>query len=163
MENNLAGHIPDNNDSDYNQTVEDSYTLSFDDSVIEKIAGISAREIRGILDMKGNFISGITENFTSGLNPTKGISANIDGKNVVLELKIILEYGASAPDIFAQLKEHIRTQLEKMTGMYLKELNVRIVDVMTRKEFDKANNTTTAQIQNSYEKQGYRIAQNRPY
>ncbi len=144
-----------------NQEYADS--LTFEGAVIEKIAGISAREIKGILDMKGNFISGITENFSSGPSPTKGISADISDKDVTIELKMILEFGASAPDIFEQLKKHIREQLDHMTGLHLRELNVRVVDVMTRKEFDKENATTTAQLQQQYEQQGYRTAQNRPY
>ena len=133
-------------------------TLSFDDAVIEKIAGIAAREIKGILDMKGNFISGITENFSSGPNPTKGISADIDEDEVVIDLKVILEYGASAPDIFEHLKKHIREELGLMTGLRLRELNVRVVDVMTRKEFDQENKNTAAQIKQSYQQQGYNNA-----
>lgn len=142
---------------------EYSDTLSFDDSVIEKIAGICAREVRGILDMKGNFISGLTESFTTGPSPTKGISADINEQDVVLDLKVILEYGASAPEIFEQLKTHIREQLSTMTGLELRELNMRVVDVMTRKEFDKESSKSAAQLQQSYEQQGYHTTQNRPF
>lgn len=114
-------------------------SLTFDESVIEKIAGLAAREIGGILDMKGNFISGLTESFSSGTNPTKGVSAEVDEQNVSLDIRIILEYGASAPSIFEQLKSHIREQLGTMTGLNLRELNVRVVDVMTRKEWEKGS------------------------
>lgn len=124
--------------------VEKTYadSLTFDESVIEKIAGMAAREIGGILDMKGNFISGLTESFSSGPNPTKGVSAEVDEENVALDIRIILEYGASAPTIFEQLKGHIREQLTLMTGLNLRELNVRVVDVMTRKEWEKQKEPT---------------------
>lgn len=124
-------------------------TLSFDDSVIEKIAGITAREIPGILDMKGNFMTGITENFTSGPNVTKGISAEVKERDVSIDVKLILEFGASAPEIFAEMKDRVRSQLQQMTGLNLRELNVRVVDVMTRKEYDK-------QSRDSRENNGYR-------
>lgn len=143
------------------QTYSD--TLSFDDAVIEKIAGICAREINGILDLKGNFITGLTESFSAGPSPTKGISADINEKDVILDLKVILEFGASAPEIFEQLKTHIREQLTNMTGLELRELNVRVVNVMTRKEFDKENSKSAAQLQQRYEQQGYQREQNRPY
>lgn len=145
--------------------VEPKYSdsLTFDDAVIEKIAGIAAREISGILDMKGNFISGITENFSTGVNPTKGISAEINENDVIIDVKVILEYGASAPHIFEQLKKHIREQLETMTGLNLRELNVRVVDVMTRKEFDKESKMSAAQMQQSYQQQGYNTNQNHPF
>ncbi len=145
------------------ETPKYSDTLSFDDAVIEKIAGICAREIKGILDLKGNFISGLTESFSAGPSPTKGISADINEQDVVLDLKVILEFGASAPEIFEQLKTHIREQLTTMTGLELRELNVRVVNVMTRKEFDKESNKSAAQLQQTYEQQGYQTVQNRPY
>lgn len=124
----------------YNQEEKDGATyadsLIFEDAVVEKIAGLAARDVKGILAMKGSFISGLTENFRSE-DVTKGVSAEIDEQNVVIDLKIILEYGASAPDIFAQLKEHTREQLKHMTGLILRELNVYVVDVMSRREYEQ--------------------------
>ncbi|MFP5522155.1 Asp23/Gls24 family envelope stress response protein [Peptococcus simiae] len=151
-QNKNAANLPDayNKDEIEGQTYTD--TLSFDDSVIEKIAGITAREIPGILDMKGNFMSGIAENFTSGPNVTKGISADVNERDVTVDVKLILEFGASAPDIFAEMKERVRAQLFQMTGLKLRELNVRVVDVMTQKEYEKQNRDSRQE--NNYRQAG---------
>ncbi len=112
-------------------------TLNFDTSVVEKIAALAAREIKGILDLKGGLLSGITENF-GGYDVTKGVDAEVGEKEVVVNIKLILEFGQSAPRIFQELRQYIGQQLEQMTGLKLVELNVDVVDVMTRRDFEKA-------------------------
>ncbi|MED4116429.1 Asp23/Gls24 family envelope stress response protein [Priestia megaterium] len=63
-------------------------TLTFEDQVIKKIAGIAANEIKGILSM-----SGLTDRFRGTEDITKGINAEVGEKQVALDLKVIVEYG----------------------------------------------------------------------
>lgn len=138
-------------------------TLEFDTSVIEKIVGISAREIPGILGMKGGFITGITETFSSSDDITKGISADVAEQNVIIDMKVILEYGTSAPNIFDELKTKVRTALKDMTGLNLQELNVRVVDVMSRKSYEDASRKDGEQQQAFRQQQHMRQQQQAPY
>lgn len=137
-------------------------TLEFDNAVVEKVVGILAKEVQGILGMKGSFISDITQTFTSGDDITKGITAEVNGKDVAVDMKVILEYGVSAPKIFEEVKRKIREGLLAMTGLSLRELNVRVVDVMTRKAYEDASrksNERARQQQEQYaqanQMQGY--------
>lgn len=119
---------------------EDSFV--FAENVVEKIAGIAAREIKGILALKSNIISGLAGNIMGDENnsadPKQGVDVEIGGDQVVVSLKAILEYGAPAPEIFSKLRSHIGRQLSVMTGLELVELNVEVIDVMTREEFERA-------------------------
>lgn len=119
--------------------------LIIDDGVIEKITCVVTRQIDGILDMKGSLMSGLASSF--GGKSAKGVTASVEGAAASIEIKAILEYGASAPDIFEQIKTAVRREVKNMTGLDVKDIQFRIVDVMTQEEFDRSSREVAKKAQ----------------
>ncbi|QTL47166.1 MULTISPECIES: Asp23/Gls24 family envelope stress response protein [Priestia] len=111
-------------------------TLTFEDQVIKKIAGIAANEIKGILSMSGGFMSGLTDRFRSTEDITKGINAEVGEKQVALDLKVIVEYRKNVPAIFSETVNNVKKSVHDMTGLEVVEVNMHVEDVMTRSEFE---------------------------
>ncbi|UKJ78375.1 Asp23/Gls24 family envelope stress response protein [Priestia megaterium] len=106
-------------------------TLTFEDQVIKKIAGIAANEIKGILSM-----SGLTDRFRGTEDITKGINAEVGEKQVALDLKVIVEYGKNVPAILSEIVNNVKKSVHEMTGLEVVEVNMHVEDVMTRSEFE---------------------------
>lgn len=121
--------------------------LVIDDAVIEKITGVVTRQIDGILDMKGSLMSGFATSLGATSRSAKGITASVDGAAASIEIKAILEYGASAPLIFEQIKTSVRQQVKAMTGLDVRDIQFRVVDVMTREEFERDTKKAQQQSQ----------------
>ena len=98
------------------------------DEVVTVIAGLAATEVEGVASMEGN----ITNELVSKLgvkNLSKGVKITVEGKNVSVQISLIIEYGCSVPVVTAKVQERVKSAIENMTGLEVTEVKITVAGV----------------------------------
>ena len=123
-------------DEDDEEADESEDSLTYSNGVIEKIVAMATREVPHVLGMKGNLMHFVQEQFGAE-NLTKGVTVEVtDDNRVVVNISVIIEYGAYAPAIFDDVKARVTERLAAMTGLEVAGVNLRIEDVITPEEYE---------------------------
>lgn len=123
--------------NDEEDDTESSDSLTFSNGVIEKIVAIAVREVPGVLGMKGGFVNRIQETFGATV-ATKGVTVEVGDDNAMyVNISVIIEYGAYAPQVFEDVKQVVVEQVANMTGLEVGGVNLRIEDVLTADEYKR--------------------------
>ena len=126
----------DNEEMDDEETDESEDSLTYSNGVIEKIVAMATREVPHVLGMKGNLMHFVQEQFGAE-NLTKGVTVEVtDDNRMVVNISVIIEYGAYAPAIFDDVKARVTERLAAMTGLEVAGVNLRIEDVITPEEYE---------------------------
>lgn len=120
--------------------------LEYDDKVIQKIVGISLEKVHGLLEINGGLISNIKNKLVNTDNPTEGVSVEVGKEQVAVDLNIIAEYAIDIQKVFKQIQDIVVQQVHDMTGLDVVEVNVRVVDIQTREEYEKNSRTVQDQL-----------------
>ena len=90
--------------------------------VVASIAGISASEVEGGLagELAGKF---------GAKNLSKGVKVEVADDIAMVELAINMKYGYSIPKTCKQVQEKVMQAINSMTGLTVKQVNVRIAGV----------------------------------
>ena len=106
----------DEADEDDEEADESEDSLTYSNGVIEKIVAMATREVPHVLGMKGNLMHFVQEQFGAE-NLTKGVTVEVtDDNRVVVNISVIIEYGAYAPAIFDDVKAVSYTHLTLPTN-----------------------------------------------
>ncbi|HFI0250797.1 TPA: Asp23/Gls24 family envelope stress response protein [Streptococcus suis] len=110
--------------------------LTYADKVIEKIIGIALDAVDGVLGVDGGFFSNVKDKLVNTDITRDGVHVEVGKKQVAVDLDIIAEYQKHVPTIFANIKEVIETEVKRMTDLDVVEINVNVVDIKTRQQYE---------------------------
>lgn len=113
------------------QTPEGNTTIN--DAVVQKLAGIAAREVPGVYSM-GNAarraFDSISERIPgSQTNVSGGVSVEKGEQQAAIDLTIIIEYGSSVVDVAEGIRRNVIKTVEQATGLEVIEVNINVTDV----------------------------------
>lgn len=101
--------------------------------VVASIAGISAAEIEGVESMAGGFANELAGKF-GAKNFSKGVKVEVNDSAAIVELAIVMKYGYNIPKTCEQVQEKVAQAINLMTGLTVKQVNVRIAGVSLEQE-----------------------------
>ncbi|MCX4822190.1 Asp23/Gls24 family envelope stress response protein [Streptomyces sp. NBC_01142] len=106
------------------------------DGVVEKIAGLAAREVIGVHAMGSGFSRtlGAVRDRVPGSgggrsNVTRGVKAEVGEVQTALDIEIVVDYGVSISDVARDVRENVVSAVERMTGLEVVEVNIAVSDV----------------------------------
>lgn len=119
------------------EDIDSEDSLTFSNGVIEKIVAIAMREVPGVVGMKGSWFNRVQDAFGAS-DSTKGVSVEVTPESAVrVNISVLIEYGAYAPQVFEDVKRAVVKQVTGMTGLEVAGVNLRIEDVLTPEEVEQ--------------------------
>ncbi|MGY3202315.1 Asp23/Gls24 family envelope stress response protein [Streptomyces sp. TE5632] len=105
------------------------------DVVVEKIAGMAARDVPGVYALGGGFarsMGSVRERMPgagSGKSVTRGVSVEVGELQAAIDLEIVVDYGVSITDVAGAVRENVISAVERMAGREVVEVNITVSDV----------------------------------
>ncbi|MEU3026526.1 Asp23/Gls24 family envelope stress response protein [Streptomyces incarnatus] len=103
------------------------------DGVVEKIAGMAARDVIGVYVMGSGFartLGAVRDRVPGGSKSvTRGVKAEVGEVQAALDLEIVVDYGVSIRDVAGAVRENVVAAVERMTGLEVVEVNIAVSDV----------------------------------
>ncbi len=134
------GEAPDAQaDADAEEDLDGEDSLTFSNGVIEKIVAIAMRDVPGVIGMKGGWLNRVQD--VIGVSDSrKGVTVEVTpDASVRVNISVLIEYGAYAPQVFEDVKKAVVKNVTGMTGLSVAGVNLRIEDVLTADEVAARN------------------------
>ena len=103
------------------------------DVVVQKIAGLAAREVPGVYELGGGAARafGAVKGRIPGASASagQGVSVEVGQKQTAVDLEMLVEYGVSIPELAKDVRNNVIDSVEHMTGLEVVEVNISVNDV----------------------------------
>lgn len=113
--------------------VTDNGRTSIADVVVSKIAGIATREVPGVYAVGGGAaraVGALRERIPGArTNRSQGVAVEVGERQAAVDVDIVAEYGVAIHDLSQDIRRNVIGAVQRMTGLEVTEVNVRVHDV----------------------------------
>ena len=103
-------------------------TVKIADDVVALIAAFAAMEVEGVSGMAGGLDMGAVSK--GGMKKLgKTVKVEVSKEGVKADLAVDLVYGCSIPETCSRVQDRVRTSIENMTGLEVKDVNIRVAGI----------------------------------
>ncbi|MFI6149719.1 Asp23/Gls24 family envelope stress response protein [Streptomyces sp. NPDC051109] len=110
------------------------------DSVVEKIAGMTTREVPGVHSLGSGMartLGAVTDKVSGGRpGVARGVKVEVGERQAAVDLDVVVEYGFAIVDVAGDVRTSVITAVERMTGLEVVEVNITVDDVHLPDEED---------------------------
>ncbi|XQE90814.1 Asp23/Gls24 family envelope stress response protein [Streptomyces microflavus] len=121
------------------------------DGVVEKIAGMAARDVVGVHAMGSGLsrtFGAVRDRVPGGTKSvTRGVKAEVGESQAALDLEIVVDYGVAISDVARDVRENVVAAVERMTGLEVVEVNIAVSDVKLPDEDDDEDDDGQQRVQ----------------
>lgn len=118
----------------YNEEEIGNINIAHD--VVSIISSTATSEVDGVYGMSIGISEGIAE-IIGKRPPSKGVKVEIDDDNVIIDLKIVVDYGCRIPEVAWNVQEKVKQAVETMTGLNVVKVNIHVQGVNINSDAQK--------------------------
>ena len=108
-------------------------TTTIANEVVEKIAGIAAREVPGVYDLGGDVarvFAAVKERVGLGeADSDQGVSVRLEGKTAAVKVVIVIEYGFVVYSVTEKVRAKVISAVETLLGLEVTAVDIVVDDV----------------------------------
>ncbi len=113
-------------------------SVKISEEVIAVITGIATSETEGVVSAgTGGIASGWAELISGKKSSSKGIKIEMAEDGISVEISLIVKYGVNIPEVAANVQVNVKNSIEEMTGLSVKNIDVKISGIRTENEEKK--------------------------
>lgn len=113
--------------------VTEKGTTTIADIVVQKVAGLAAREVPGVHALGGGGARafGALRDRIPGASSSigQGVSVEVGEKQAAVDLEIVVEYGVHIAEVARVVRRNVIIAIEQMTALEVVEVNINVNDV----------------------------------
>lgn len=105
--------------------------VSISENVIANIAKIATEEIDGVYKITKSVTATITDIFSKQSNT--GVKVETSDNEISIDLSVELIYGVNISNVTCKIQSNVKSSIESMTGLIVKEVNVLVSGLFIEK------------------------------
>ncbi len=103
--------------------------ITVTEEAIAEVAGCSALECYGIVDLVPKKLSDSISDLMKKQKMSRGVRVLTNGDRIYIDLYVVMKYGVSIDAVADTLKKTVKYDVERFTGMVVDTVNVNVIGV----------------------------------
>ncbi|ANZ39085.1 stress protein, Gls24 family [Lentzea guizhouensis] len=116
-----------------NKLVTDRGATTISEVVVQKVAGLAAREIKGVHALGGGAtraLSALRDRIPGATaSAGQGVSVEVGERQAAVDLELVVDYGVPIADLAKSVRGNVIAAIEQITGLEVVEVNINVNDV----------------------------------